>query len=123
MEWILLVSMSVGAGTVADCWQLTERGSAFSFLFVGQFLGPLIGKFPSPQQTLLVLTQTSRPYYRRRHYYRTGLERRFLVMLWLWCVLICVFLPSFSRNLSSRLSLGRTTKGCLSTTTTRRKEN
>ncbi|KAI9476379.1 MAG: major facilitator superfamily domain-containing protein [Benjaminiella poitrasii] len=37
------VTMSVGAGTVADCWQITERGSAFSFLFVGQFLGPLIG--------------------------------------------------------------------------------
>ncbi|KAL9538045.1 hypothetical protein MBANPS3_011242 [Mucor bainieri] len=37
------VTMSVGAGTVADCWQMTERGSAFSFLFVGQFLGPLIG--------------------------------------------------------------------------------
>lgn len=39
--------MSVGAGTVADCWQITERGSAFSFLFVGQFLGPLIGKSES----------------------------------------------------------------------------
>lgn len=38
------VTMSVGAGTVADCWQITERGSAFSFLFVGQFLGPLVGK-------------------------------------------------------------------------------
>ncbi|KAI9269748.1 major facilitator superfamily domain-containing protein [Helicostylum pulchrum] len=37
------VTMSVGAGTVSDCWQITERGSAFSFLFVGQFLGPLIG--------------------------------------------------------------------------------
>ncbi|GAN10654.1 MFS general substrate transporter [Mucor ambiguus] len=37
------VTMSVGAGTVADCWQMTERGSAFSFLFVGQFLGPLLG--------------------------------------------------------------------------------
>ncbi|KAI7896717.1 major facilitator superfamily domain-containing protein [Mucor mucedo] len=37
------VTMSVGAGTVADCWQITERGSAFSFLFVGQFLGPLVG--------------------------------------------------------------------------------
>jgi MFS family permease len=36
--------MSVGAGTVADCWQITERGSAFSYLFVGQFLGPLIGQ-------------------------------------------------------------------------------
>lgn len=35
--------MSVGAGTVADCWQITERGSAFSYLFLGQFLGPLIG--------------------------------------------------------------------------------
>ncbi|KAI8975401.1 major facilitator superfamily domain-containing protein [Mycotypha africana] len=37
------VTMSVGAGTVADCWQITERGSAFSYLFVGQFIGPLIG--------------------------------------------------------------------------------
>ncbi|RCH97963.1 hypothetical protein CU098_010317 [Rhizopus stolonifer] len=37
------VTMSVGAGTVADCWEIKERGSAFSFLFVGQFLGPLIG--------------------------------------------------------------------------------
>ncbi|KAL0087552.1 major facilitator superfamily domain-containing protein [Phycomyces blakesleeanus] len=37
------VTMSVGAGTVADCWEITERGSAFSVLFVGQFLGPLVG--------------------------------------------------------------------------------
>ncbi|KAI7903259.1 major facilitator superfamily domain-containing protein [Cokeromyces recurvatus] len=37
------VTMSVGAGTVSDCWQITERGSAFSVLFVGQFLGPLVG--------------------------------------------------------------------------------
>jgi hypothetical protein len=37
--------MSIGAGTVADCWKITERGSSFSFLFVGQFLGPLIGKY------------------------------------------------------------------------------
>ncbi|KAF7731399.1 hypothetical protein EC973_000207 [Apophysomyces ossiformis] len=34
--------MSVGAGTVADCWEITERGNAFSILFVGQFLGPLV---------------------------------------------------------------------------------
>lgn len=38
------VTMSVGAGTIADVWEISERGSAFSFLFVGQFLGPLIGK-------------------------------------------------------------------------------
>ncbi|KAI7865509.1 major facilitator superfamily domain-containing protein, partial [Spinellus fusiger] len=37
------VTMSVGAGTVTDCWEITERGSAFSILFVGQFLGPLVG--------------------------------------------------------------------------------
>ncbi|ORX45274.1 MFS general substrate transporter [Hesseltinella vesiculosa] len=37
------VTMSVGAGTVSDCWEVTERGSAFSVLFVGQFFGPLIG--------------------------------------------------------------------------------
>jgi hypothetical protein len=41
--FIYTVTMSVGAGTVADCWKITERGSAFSFLFVGQFLGPLVG--------------------------------------------------------------------------------
>ncbi|CAO3685069.1 unnamed protein product [Rhizopus stolonifer] len=35
--------VSVGAGTVADCWEMANRGSAFSFLFVGQFLGPLVG--------------------------------------------------------------------------------
>ncbi|CAO3627073.1 unnamed protein product [Mucor hiemalis] len=37
------VTMSVGAGTIADVWEISERGSAFSFLFVGQFLGPLVG--------------------------------------------------------------------------------
>ncbi|KAI7872314.1 major facilitator superfamily domain-containing protein [Spinellus fusiger] len=37
------VTNSVGAGTVSDCWKVTERGSAFSILFVGQFFGPLIG--------------------------------------------------------------------------------
>ncbi|KAI8138759.1 major facilitator superfamily domain-containing protein [Fennellomyces sp. T-0311] len=37
------VTISVGAGTVSDCWSITERGTAFSILFVGQFLGPLVG--------------------------------------------------------------------------------
>ncbi|KAI8088705.1 major facilitator superfamily domain-containing protein [Halteromyces radiatus] len=37
------VTMSVGAGTVSDCWEVTERGAAFSILFVGQFFGPLVG--------------------------------------------------------------------------------
>ncbi|KAL0094622.1 major facilitator superfamily domain-containing protein [Phycomyces blakesleeanus] len=37
------VTNSVGAGTVSDCWEVTERGSAFSILFLGQFFGPLIG--------------------------------------------------------------------------------
>ncbi|CAO3597499.1 unnamed protein product [Absidia cylindrospora] len=37
------VTMSVGAGTISDCWAVTERGAAFSFLFVGQFFGPLVG--------------------------------------------------------------------------------
>ncbi|KAI8069464.1 major facilitator superfamily domain-containing protein [Gongronella butleri] len=39
------VTMSVGAGrcTVSDCWEVTERGAAFSVLFVGQFFGPLVG--------------------------------------------------------------------------------
>ncbi|KAI9251829.1 major facilitator superfamily domain-containing protein [Phascolomyces articulosus] len=37
------VTISVGAGTVSDCWAITERGAAFSILFVGQFFGPLIG--------------------------------------------------------------------------------
>lgn len=31
-------------GTISDCWEVTERGAAFSFLFVGQFFGPLVGK-------------------------------------------------------------------------------
>jgi MFS family permease len=39
-----IVTMSVGAGTVADCWKIAERGSAFSFLFIGLFLGPLMGQ-------------------------------------------------------------------------------
>ncbi|KAI8343427.1 major facilitator superfamily domain-containing protein [Chlamydoabsidia padenii] len=37
------VTMSVGAGTVSDCWEVTERGAAFSILFLGQFSGPLLG--------------------------------------------------------------------------------
>ncbi|KAI8391752.1 major facilitator superfamily domain-containing protein [Radiomyces spectabilis] len=45
--WYLVVLrciQSIGtSGTIADCWEITERGSAFSFLFLGQFLGPLIG--------------------------------------------------------------------------------
>ncbi|KAI9261098.1 major facilitator superfamily domain-containing protein [Sporodiniella umbellata] len=56
--WILVVMrclqsfggstlVSVGAGVVADCWEITQRGSAFSFLFIGQFLGPLIGPIVS----------------------------------------------------------------------------
>ncbi|KAI9489170.1 major facilitator superfamily domain-containing protein [Zychaea mexicana] len=36
------VTISVGAGTVSDCWMITERGTAFSILFIGQFFGPLI---------------------------------------------------------------------------------
>lgn len=40
---IFEVTTSVGAGTVSDCWETTERGAAFSVLFVGQFFGPLVG--------------------------------------------------------------------------------
>lgn len=38
------MTVSVGAGTVSDCWEITERGAAFSILFIGQFFGPLVGK-------------------------------------------------------------------------------
>ncbi|KAI9026627.1 major facilitator superfamily domain-containing protein [Phycomyces nitens] len=45
--WVLVVLrciQSVGtSGTVSDCWEVTQRGSAFSILFLGQFFGPLIG--------------------------------------------------------------------------------
>lgn len=40
----MIVTVSVGAGTVSDCWEITERGAAFSILFIGQFFGPLVGK-------------------------------------------------------------------------------
>lgn len=43
-EYIYIVTVSVGAGTVSDCWEITERGAAFSILFIGQFFGPLVGK-------------------------------------------------------------------------------
>ncbi|KAI8370656.1 major facilitator superfamily domain-containing protein [Radiomyces spectabilis] len=45
--WLLVVLrcvQSIGtSGTVSDCWQVTERGAAFSILFIGQFFGPLVG--------------------------------------------------------------------------------
>ncbi|ORY05316.1 MFS general substrate transporter [Basidiobolus meristosporus CBS 931.73] len=36
-------SSSLGAGTIADCYDLHERGTAMGLLFLGQYLGPLIG--------------------------------------------------------------------------------
>ncbi|KAK9766765.1 hypothetical protein K7432_003926, partial [Basidiobolus ranarum] len=34
---------SLGAGTIADCFAIHERGTAMSLLFLGQYLGPLLG--------------------------------------------------------------------------------
>ncbi|KAK9718044.1 hypothetical protein K7432_005773 [Basidiobolus ranarum] len=36
-------SSSLGAGTIADCYDLHERGTAMGLLFLGQYLGPLLG--------------------------------------------------------------------------------
>lgn len=37
--------MSACTGNIVDCWKVTERGSTFNYLFVGQILGPLKGHY------------------------------------------------------------------------------
>lgn len=36
---------SVGAGVIADCYPVEQRGAAFGKYFFGVFFGPLIGMY------------------------------------------------------------------------------
>lgn len=53
-----ILNFALDIGTVSDCWEVTERGAAFSILFVGQFFGPLLGKETS-EPVLSIVTQRS----------------------------------------------------------------
>ena len=93
------VTMSVGAGTVADCWQMTERGSAFSFLFVGQFLGPLIGKLllrESKSTSLLINCLDNRSHHWRWYHYSEWLAKCVLGLHRLWRISVCILFPILS---------------------------
>lgn len=45
---------AVGAGVIADCYQVEKRGAAFAKYFTGMFLGPLLGKLFETTKCIMV---------------------------------------------------------------------
>ena len=115
----IVVTISVGAGTVSDCWSITERGVAFSVLFVGQFFGPLIGTtgllvhavIHSCKKPLNVLS-TYRTNPRRRTDNCSWMAFGLLVLHGLWSIPVFLFIHFSAGNLPPRTEIQRKFRDC-----------